>query len=269
MSRAGDGSTAPSQAASAPATSTPWAARSAPAPPARARCARHVSTPAALPGPCHALLSGWACCGCTAVQEGFEPATFKSSRGERASLQQQKVEDFLDADEKEEAEQTSVHVAVSGCPAVVGVIGTAGVAPCADRPTPPPASCTVLPSLPSRQAAADPPPPRPPRPPAGLLLPAHRPTLTPSAAGPRSRHAHQRRQPPMPGPASFPGPSWGTWSRLWQVGGGWGDRLALTHSRRSRPLAAPANPSCPSSARHWHDAWPCCCHPSRPRLQTA
>lgn len=36
------------------------------------------------------------------VQAGFNPATFTSSRGKRANLQQQNVADFLDEDELEE-----------------------------------------------------------------------------------------------------------------------------------------------------------------------
>ncbi|GAX77920.1 hypothetical protein CEUSTIGMA_g5362.t1 [Chlamydomonas eustigma] len=42
--------------------------------------------------------------------EGFEPATFKSSRSERAGAKQQNIDDFLDADELEERKRTHLHV---------------------------------------------------------------------------------------------------------------------------------------------------------------
>ena len=48
------------------------------------------------------------------LQEGFEPASFKSSRSQRAELKQQSLDYFLDEDEKEEANKASFHVKVGG-----------------------------------------------------------------------------------------------------------------------------------------------------------
>ncbi len=47
-----------------------------------------------------------------ALQAGFEPATFKSSRSDRTGAKQQSIDDFLDEDELEERKRTHLHVKV-------------------------------------------------------------------------------------------------------------------------------------------------------------
>jgi hypothetical protein len=46
------------------------------------------------------------------VQEGWQPATFKSSRSERADRKKQAVEDFLDDDELTERQKGALRVTV-------------------------------------------------------------------------------------------------------------------------------------------------------------
>jgi hypothetical protein len=53
------------------------------------------------------------------LQEGFQPATFKSSRSERATINQQSLDYFLDEDEKEEANKSSLQVKVGAKPSKV------------------------------------------------------------------------------------------------------------------------------------------------------
>jgi hypothetical protein len=48
-----------------------------------------------------------------AAQEGFQPATFRSSRSERGQAAAQSVEDFLDDDEREERNRTVLTVKAS------------------------------------------------------------------------------------------------------------------------------------------------------------
>ncbi len=47
------------------------------------------------------------------LQEGWQPAVFKSSRAERGELKNQSVEDFLDEDERAERAKASLQVQAS------------------------------------------------------------------------------------------------------------------------------------------------------------
>lgn len=47
------------------------------------------------------------------AQEGFQPATFRSSRSDRAGRKEQSVDDFLDEDERAERDKAVLAVKVS------------------------------------------------------------------------------------------------------------------------------------------------------------
>ena len=46
------------------------------------------------------------------TQEGFEPATFRSTRDERGQMKQQSIDDYLDEDERAERGKSTIQVQV-------------------------------------------------------------------------------------------------------------------------------------------------------------